>query len=161
MRRDPTTGAPDFFSFARDYLHAYMPKTRGLSPKTIEAYRISLECFLGYLADNEHIERDRVSFDHFDRQHLKGWLTWMTDQRHYAPKTVTLRLSAVKRSWRTRPTKTSPSSRSASQRKPSKPGPPEDAHRIPHRTRNTGDPRRVHRTDDEFPQEPDAAHPAV
>ena len=32
MRRDPHTGAPDFFQFARDYLHAYMPKTRGLSP---------------------------------------------------------------------------------------------------------------------------------
>jgi integrase/recombinase XerD len=93
MRRDPQTGAPDFFGFARDFLHAYMPKTRRLSPKTIEAYRISLECFLGYLADNEHIERDRVSFDHFDRQHLKGWVTWMTEQRHYAPKTVTLRLS--------------------------------------------------------------------
>src|ERR1700694_1223164 len=30
------------------------------------------------------------------RQHLKGWLTWMTDQRHYTPKSVTLRLSAVK-----------------------------------------------------------------
>jgi site-specific recombinase XerD len=96
MRRDPHTGAPDFFGFARDYLHAYMPKTRGLSPKTIEAYRISLECFLDYLAEAEHIGREHVSFDHFDRQHLKGWLTWMTDQRHYTPKTVTLRLSAVK-----------------------------------------------------------------
>jgi integrase/recombinase XerD len=96
MRRDPHTGAPDFFSFARDFLHAYMPKTRDLSPKTIEAYRISLECFLDYLGEAEQIERDRVRFDHFDRQHLKGWLTWMTDQRHYAAKTVTLRLSAVK-----------------------------------------------------------------
>lgn len=96
MRRDPHTGAPDFFGFARDYLHAYMPKTRGLSPKTIEAYRISLECFLDYLAEAEHIGREHVSFDHFDRQHLKGWLTWMTDQRRYTPKTVTLRLSAVK-----------------------------------------------------------------
>jgi site-specific recombinase XerD len=96
MRRDPHTGAPDFFQFARDYLHAYMPKTRGLSPKTIEAYRISLECFLDYLAEAEHIGREHVSFDHFERQHLKGWLTWMTDQRHYTPKTVTLRLSAVK-----------------------------------------------------------------
>ena len=96
MRRDPKTGAPDFFRFARDFLHAYMPKTRRLSPKTIEAYRISLKCFLSYLAETAHVKRDRVSFDHFDRQHLKGWMTWMADQRHYAPKTVTLRLSAVK-----------------------------------------------------------------
>ena len=96
MRRDPHTGAPDFFRFACDYLHAYMPKTRGLSPKTIEAYRISLECFMDYLTEAEHIGHERVSFDHFERSHLKGWLTWMTDQRHYTPKTVTLRLSAVK-----------------------------------------------------------------
>ncbi|CAM2759857.1 tyrosine-type recombinase/integrase [Mycobacterium intermedium] len=96
MRRDPHTGAPDFFGFARDYLHAYMPKARGLSPKTVEAYRISLECFLSYLGEAEHIEGKHVSFDHFDRPHLKGWLTWMTGQRHYKPKTVTLRLSAIK-----------------------------------------------------------------
>ena len=96
MRRDPETGAPDFFSFARDYLHVYMPRVRALSPKTIEAYRISLECFLGYLAEAEHTGREHVSFDHFDRQHLKAWLAWMAEQRHYTPRTVALRLSAVK-----------------------------------------------------------------
>ena len=74
MRRDPATGDPDFFSFARDYLHVYMLRVRALSPKTIEAYRISLECFLGYLAETGHVEREHVSFDHFDRQHLKAWL---------------------------------------------------------------------------------------
>jgi site-specific recombinase XerD len=96
MRRDPKTDVPDLFGFARDYLHAYMPKVRGLSPKTIEAYRISLECFLDYLAGTGHVEREQVSFDHFDRNHLKSWLAWMTDQQQYAPKTVTLRLSAIK-----------------------------------------------------------------
>ena len=96
MRRDPATGDPDFFSFARDYLHVYMLRVRALSPKTIQAYRISLECFLGYLAETGHAGREHVSFDHFDRQHLKAWLAWMTDHQGYAPKTVTLRLSAVK-----------------------------------------------------------------
>ena len=96
MRRDPAAGAPDFFSYARDYLHVYMPRVRALSPKTIEAYRISLECFLGYLAETEHVHREHVCFDHFDRPHLKAWLAWMTDHQGYAPKTVTLRLSAVK-----------------------------------------------------------------
>ena len=96
MKHDPDTDAPNFFSFARDYLHTYLPRVRGLSPKTIEAYRISLECFLRYLSEVEHIDRVQVTFDHFDRAHLKGWLVWMAEQRHYAPKTITLRLTAIK-----------------------------------------------------------------
>ena len=96
MKRDPATRAPDFYRLARDYLHTYLPTVARRSPNTVEAYRISLECFLHYLADHEHVDRAHVSFDHFDRQHLKGWLAWMTDQRHYTPKTVTLRLSAIK-----------------------------------------------------------------
>ena len=96
MRRDRTTDAANFFAFARNYLHSYLPKVRGLSPKTIEAYRISLECFLDHLADCEHIDRAHVSFDHFDREHLKAWIAWMTDDHHYATRTVSLRLTAVK-----------------------------------------------------------------
>src|SRR5260370_28039023 len=96
MRRDPATGNPDLFSYARDYLHVYMPRVRALSPKTVEAYRISLECFLGYLAETEHVQREHVAFDHFDRPHLKAWPAWTPGHRHYAPKTVALRPSAVK-----------------------------------------------------------------
>ena len=97
MRRDPETGAPGLLRL-RPRLPARLPAQgpADCSPKTIEAYRISLECFLDYLAEHEHVERARVSFDHFDRQHLKGWLTWMAEQRHYAPKTIALRLSTVK-----------------------------------------------------------------
>ncbi len=96
MKRDPDTDAPNFYSFARDYLHGYMPKVQGLTPKTIEAYRISLECFLDYLIQIEHIERTRVSFEHFERQYLKAWLAWMLEHRRYAPRTIALRLSTMK-----------------------------------------------------------------
>ena len=96
MKRDPRTGSPDFYAFARDYLHTYLPTVQRRSPKTVEAYRIGLECFLDYLRDQKNIKRANVSFDHFDRDHLKGWLAWMIDQRHYAATTVALRLSTIK-----------------------------------------------------------------
>src|SRR6478609_3185613 len=96
MKRDPATRAPDFYRFARDYLHSYLPTVARRSPNTVEAYRIGLECFLHYLANDQHVDRAHVSFDHFDRQHLKGWLAWMADQQHYAPKTIALRLTTIK-----------------------------------------------------------------
>ena len=96
MKRYPKTDAANFRVYARDYLCGYMPKVQGLSPKTIEAYRISLESYLGYLTDTHHVEREHVTFEHFERRYLKGWVAWMSAERRYAPKTITLRLSAVK-----------------------------------------------------------------
>lgn len=95
MKRNPVTDECNVWAMARDFLHAYMPKTRRLSPQTIQAYRISLECFLRYLADEEHVDRAEVSFEHFGRDHLKRWVTWMNIERNYAPRTVALRLTAV------------------------------------------------------------------
>lgn len=96
MKRARSTAAPEFYTFARGYLHTYLPTVQRRSAKTIEAYRISLECFLAYLAETEGIDRAHVTFDHLGRDHLKGWLTWMIDQRHYAPATVALRLSSIR-----------------------------------------------------------------
>lgn len=96
MKRDRLTDEANVWVFARDFLHAYMPKTRGLSPATIQAYRLSLECFLAFLTEEQHLKRCDVTFDHFDLQHLKGWLAWMNTERGYTAKTITLRLAAVK-----------------------------------------------------------------
>ncbi len=96
MKHNTTTGAPDFYTFARDFLHTYMPTIRRLSPKTVEAYRISLECLLTFLTDHEHVDRARVSFDHFDRTRLKAWMAWLADDKHYSSRTITLRISAIK-----------------------------------------------------------------
>lgn len=96
MKRDPNTDALNFWQLARDYLHVYLPTIRKLSVKTVEAYRISLECFIDFLTDHHNIDRQHLGFDQFDRHYLKMWLTWMSTEKHYAPRTIGLRLTAVK-----------------------------------------------------------------
>jgi integrase/recombinase XerD len=96
MKRHSRTDAPDFWDLARDYLHNYLPVVRSASARTIEAYRISLECFLEYLTDDQQVARADVTFDCFDRVRVKAWLAWMNDDRHYAPRTVMLRLTAIR-----------------------------------------------------------------
>lgn len=96
MKRTTHEPTPDFWSYARNYLHDYLPKVRALAPRSIEAYRISLESYVQYLVMEKQVRRQDISFDHFDRQALKDWLVWMRKTKKYEPTTIGLRLSAVR-----------------------------------------------------------------
>ena len=67
-----------------------------MAPRSIEAYRISLESYLRYLVTEKQVRRQNIGFDHFGRQFLKDWLVWMRQTKKYEPATIGLRLSAVK-----------------------------------------------------------------
>jgi site-specific recombinase XerD len=95
-KRDAKSGNPNFWGYARGYLHDYMTKVRRLSDKSVEAYRIALECFIGFLVDHEGHQKSEISFDSFCRSNLKSWMKWMQESKSYQPKTVSLRLTAVK-----------------------------------------------------------------
>ena len=46
------------------------PKSGRCRQKTIEAYRLSLECFVDYLIGERHIDRKDIGFDHFERRFI-------------------------------------------------------------------------------------------
>lgn len=90
------TGEPDFWGMARSFLHDWMPRVCGLSWKTVEAYRLSLECWIAYLGETAGLAGEAVTFSCVTREALKGWLRWMREDRGYAPRTVGLRLTAMR-----------------------------------------------------------------
>ncbi|MEE8722938.1 MAG: tyrosine-type recombinase/integrase [Eggerthellaceae bacterium] len=95
-RRKQAGDVVRFWTMARDWLHAYLPKVRLASPKTVEAYRTSLECLIGYLESECGMRREDIGFDAVDRATVKAWVAWMNGPRGYSPKTVNLRLTALK-----------------------------------------------------------------
>ena len=88
-------GSASFWGMARSFLHDYCPRVRGLSPKTVDAYRMSLECLIEFTVANG-TPRETISLEQLERPQLKAWVAWMRDDRGYAPKTVGLRMTAVK-----------------------------------------------------------------
>ena len=55
----------DFWLFARRYLHDYMPITRNLSDKSVEAYKQSLKVYLQFLETEKGLVNEKVNFDSF------------------------------------------------------------------------------------------------
>lgn len=96
MKKPTTARVSGFWGYARSYLHDYLPKVRGASPRTIEAYRISLENYVHSLIGVQDVPREEISFDHFNRELLKGWVNWMQETKNYQPRTVRLRLTSIK-----------------------------------------------------------------
>lgn len=87
--------AADFWILARRYLHDYMPVTRNLSDKSVEAYKQSLKVYLDFLKAEQKISNEKVTFDSFTRDNIKDFVRWLTEKSSSA-KTINLRLTAIR-----------------------------------------------------------------
>lgn len=85
----------DFWQLARSYLHDYMPVTRNLSDKSVEAYKQSLKTYLQYLEIEKSIVNEQVTFDVFSRDNIKDYVSWLKG-KNYVPKTINLKLTAIR-----------------------------------------------------------------
>ncbi|MFT9497463.1 tyrosine-type recombinase/integrase [Anaerosolibacter sp.] len=87
---------PDFWQYARNFLHFHLPKVRNLSQNTIGSYKQSISYYIDYLEAQIGIERQDITFDHLTRKYVKNYLVWMNEVKNLADKTCNLRLTALK-----------------------------------------------------------------
>ena len=85
----------DFWLLARKYLHEYMPVVRNLSDRSVEAYKQSLNSYLGFLDKDKDIRDSQVTFDAFSRAMVVEYVESLKKEG-YSPKSINLRLTAIR-----------------------------------------------------------------
>jgi integrase/recombinase XerD len=85
-----------FWQHVRNYLTVYLPRIRGLSPRTVDSYRQSIAMYCSFLKEKSATEFSRVSFEHVTRDSVVKFIRWLRDERSCGVSTGNLRLSALK-----------------------------------------------------------------
>lgn len=85
----------NFWQLARKYLHEYMPVTRNLSDKSVEAYKQSIKTYLKFLEEQKSLKEERITFDSFSRDNLTEYISWLKKKK-YTAKTINLKLTAIR-----------------------------------------------------------------
>lgn len=87
---------PDLFQMMHDYLICYIPVERRMSPDTLRTYKQALNQYRLYLQNEKGIAFMDASFDHFDREMIYGFLTWLRDVKQRSTETINNRLAGIK-----------------------------------------------------------------
>lgn len=85
-----------FWDTAATYLDHQLKEIRQVSPNTVESYRSCLNSFIDYLESEVHIDRSKITFNHFDQKVLKEYQAWMVAEKKLSPKTCNLRMTAIR-----------------------------------------------------------------
>lgn len=85
-----------FHSLMHKYTMVYLPIQRRCSDKTVKTYKTALSQYRKYLLKEKNIPFSAVGFEHFKREQIYEFLTWMKDSENLSESTVNLRLAAIK-----------------------------------------------------------------
>lgn len=87
--------AQELWKYVRSYLTVYLPRIRGLSPRTIESYRESISMYFLFLKQANRLDFSKISFDHVTRDSVMKFVQSLHD-RGCGASTCNLRLSSLK-----------------------------------------------------------------
>ena len=94
MDRNKRSGQ-ELWKYVRSYLTVYLPRIRGLSPKTVESYRQSISMYCLFLKEASRIGFAKISFDHVTRDSVMKFIQSLR-KRGCGASTCNLRLSSLK-----------------------------------------------------------------
>jgi len=87
--------AQELWKYVRSYLTVYLPRIRGLSPRTVESYRESISMYCLFLKEANRIDFSKISFDHITRDSVMKFIQSLR-KRECGASTCNLRLSSLK-----------------------------------------------------------------
>lgn len=85
----------NFWILARKYLHAYMPVTRNLSNKSVEAYKQALKDYISFLRVSKNIKAEDVTFELLTREYIIDFISYLRSH-NLANKSVNLKITAIR-----------------------------------------------------------------
>lgn len=85
-----------FYELLRNFLTEYLLVKRNFSPKTVRAYKQSLNLYRTYFSNVKGIHFGEMDFTCFSKDDVYSFLTWLKQERGCAPQTQNLRLAAIK-----------------------------------------------------------------
>jgi len=85
-----------FQGLLESYFLSWLIAGRGVSKKTIEAYRDTFVIFLRWMGSEMGIRADNVTMDDFTMNNIESFLIYLGKVRANSPKTINCRLAAIR-----------------------------------------------------------------
>lgn len=84
----------DFAKHISRFLTEYLPYERNISPNTIKSYNETFIQFITYMRDIKGIKVEKLTLDHFTKENILGFLSWVIKVRRCSHSTRNYRLAA-------------------------------------------------------------------
>ena len=84
------------FTLVESYFSDHLPKVRGASANTIEAYRDAITLFIRFVADRRGVQVSNLKLSHLDERTVSAFLTHLEQDRHNGTRTRNCRRIALR-----------------------------------------------------------------